>query len=53
MMNEDQLKQFIYCCQKKSLKLHFNNSDGIVEYMDERLERLWEQAKQNYLDACL
>lgn len=45
MMNENQLKQFIYCCQKKSLKLHFNNFDGIVEYMDERLEN------QTFLEA--
>lgn len=44
-MNEKQLKQFIYCCQKESLKLHFNNVDGIATYMDERLEN------QTFLEA--
>lgn len=44
-MNEQQLKQFLYCCQKESLKLHFNNIDGIATYMDERLEN------QTFLEA--
>lgn len=36
-MDNKKLQQFIYSCQRASLCFHFNNRDGIIEFM-ERLE---------------
>ncbi len=32
-MTEEQYETFLYCCRKMASKIHFNNEDGIVQFL--------------------